>query len=208
MNTQTHLLLASTVLMRPAAEGTGRAATWLRNCAILLGALLPDASLFVMWGIARVSGVAESVIWDEWYFSATWQYAGAVTNSLPLFVFLAVSAWLVQSKATAAAYRVLAAALLAAAFAALLHVVTDFPLHHADGHPHFWPLSSWIFVSPVSYWNMDHYAAWWMPIELLLALVCIWFLWWRYHQVLGRAVLVLAGTSYFVVAAYWWVAFA
>jgi len=34
-----------------------------------------------------------------------------------------------------------------------LHALFDFPLHHDDGHRHFWPFSEFRFDSPVSYWD-------------------------------------------------------
>jgi len=32
----------------------------------------------------------------------------------------------------------------------------DFPLHHDDGRPHFWPLSCSVYESPVSFWGRTH----------------------------------------------------
>ncbi len=34
----------------------------------------------------------------------------------------------------------------------------DLPVHHDDGHRHFFPLSDWRFASPVSYWDPEHYG--------------------------------------------------
>jgi len=55
----------------------------------------------------------------------------------------------------------------------------DFPLHHDDGRPHFWPLSGWIFESPLSYWDVRQGARWVAPVELALALVAAATLWVR-----------------------------
>ena len=39
----------------------------------------------------------------------------------------------------------------------LLHVLGDIFLHHDDAHGHFFPLSNWRFMSPVSYWDPNHH---------------------------------------------------
>jgi hypothetical protein len=37
--------------------------------------------------------------------------------------------------------------------AALVHLALDFPLHRYDGGSDFWPVTWWVFESPVSYWD-------------------------------------------------------
>ena len=64
--------------------------------------------------------------------------------------------------------------------AALLHLGLDFLMHHDDGRAHFWPLSDWIFQSPVSYWDPRHYGSLVGPIEIAVSLVCFGVLWRRY----------------------------
>ncbi len=41
--------------------------------------------------------------------------------------------------------------LIAFAGAGLLHLALDFPLHTHDARMHFWPLSTWVFESTLSY---------------------------------------------------------
>jgi len=38
------------------------------------------------------------------------------------------------------------------------HTVVDFLTHAEDTRPLFWPISSWEWSSPVSYWDPDHYG--------------------------------------------------
>ena len=210
MNTQTHLLLALATLARRghARDGAaqGRASSPASvEAALLLGALLPDASLFVMWGQAKLAGVPEERIWRELYYSDLWQGIGAMSNSLPLFALGALLAWAAGGRLVGAAARSrpLLSALLAVSAAALLHVLTDLPLHNDDGHPHFWPFSDWIFVSPVSYWDPDHHGRTWSLIELALAALLIAVLWRRYRSWRARLPLALAALSYAGVALYW-----
>ena len=61
--------------------------------------------------------------------------------------------------------------------AGLLHLVLDFPLHAGDGRPHFWPLSDWVFESPVSYWDSTHHAIWVAPVSVVISLAAFSVIW-------------------------------
>ena len=106
-----------------------------------------------------VLGISPQRVFNELYFSDAWQTVFAIDNSFVLWgILLAAALW----------RRVPWAIALTAA--ALLHLFLDFPLHHDDGRPHFWPLSSWVFESPFSYWDRAHGATWIAPIEGVIAL--------------------------------------
>ncbi|MEM6620487.1 MAG: cobalamin biosynthesis protein CobQ [Pseudomonadota bacterium] len=177
MMTQTHVLVAAAAFAKPERPGL----TW----AAILGGLAPDASLYFLsiWH-AYVLGVSWQVIFDELYFSSSWQLVFAVDNS----VFL----W----------GAVLGAGLLArrnwiVAFggAALLHVALDFPLHHDDGRPHFWPISDWVFESPVSYWDTRHYGGIVRVLEGALALALCALLWRRFPGAWARVAITLGAAA-------------
>ena len=225
VNTQTHLLLACAVLIPAASSyrasnvvggievvdgvevaGVSEPRTLLLTIAAITGALLPDVSIFVMWGIAKSQGVAESIIWSDWYYSSFWQSMGAITNSFPLYLMLAVGAWWAGARFSPGGGRWVKFILVFAS-AAILHVVADFPLHHDDGHPHFWPFTQWIFSSPVSYWDPRHYGRIWSWIELLIALLLIAIIWRRFRSRISKVVLVLVALSYIAATAYWLTAF-
>jgi len=133
MNTPSHLILNLALLRRPDQGGY----TW----PILLGAMAPDAALFVFYGWAKwVQQLPESVIWREAYYSQPWQDIFAIGNSIPLALLgLAVSVALKQT-----AWGLFFASMV-------LHHLCDLPLHHDDAHRHFVPLSDVRFTSPVSY---------------------------------------------------------
>ena len=78
--------------------------------------------------------------------------------------------------------------------AAMLHLVLDFGLHHDDGRAHFWPISDWIFQSPVSYWDPAHYGNWVGPIEIVLALAACAWKWRRYTGWRMRSLIATLGT--------------
>ena len=223
MNTQTHVLLAITVVgcavqalanredQTIEAGEQGELTELTMVSLIVVGALLPDISLFVMFGYAQLTGVPNEIIWSEMYYSDFWQNLGGITNSAPIFLSTALLAWyainkqrsakelLSKSGVSTAATHIKSNwgfGFLAVSLAALLHVAMDLPLHHDDGHPHFWPFSDWIFASPVSYWDSTHYAKFWVPIECLLGLTLSVLLWKKAKQWWTRGLVILLGSSY------------
>jgi hypothetical protein len=173
VNTPAHLILSAALFARP---GDRRA-----NVAALGGALLPDLSLYVLAGTSiALLGIPPATVFRELYFSDPWQTVFAVDNSLPLW-------GLVLAVALLARWRTVAI------FAAsgLLHLVFDFALHHDDARRHFWPLSDWVFRSPVSYWDSRHYGAIAGPVETLGALMLCVVLWRRFLTTPARALIAL-----------------
>jgi hypothetical protein len=159
MNTPAHLLLGVAVMGR-----TGQARLiW----AALVGALLPDVSLYVLAGVSlHLLNIPASVVFSELYYSDRWQAIFAIDNSFLVWGALAGAAiWRRSGWA------------MALTGAALLHLCFDLPLHHDDGRAHFWPLTGWVFESPVSYWDPRHGAVWVAPLEAALAAVAAIGIW-------------------------------
>ncbi len=150
MNTPTHVMLNALVL------GHGRwRSHWL---AITGGALTPDLPMVVFYLYERiVLGTPERVIWSTRYFDPAWQTFINVFNALPLIGLGAFVAWRARASAWLAFFSSMA-----------VHCVTDLLVHREDAHAHFFPLSSWRFVSPVSYWDPGHYGALVGLVELVL----------------------------------------
>jgi len=162
MNTPAHLLFGLAAFGKPESSKV--------TAAALVGALLPDLSLYAMAGVSiYVLGIPARVVFDELYFSDAWQLVFKIDNSFVLW-----------GLGLALALYVRSAWAIALTGAALLHIGLDSPLHHDDGRAHFWPLSNWIFESPVSYWDRRHYAGIVAPIEMALSLGCAVLLWRRY----------------------------
>lgn len=216
MNTQTHLVLAAAVLCissntnLKSSAGVGWSSASVRgiNTAVLIGAILPDLSLFIMWGQAKARGIADAVIWQELYFSVFWQDIGAITNSIPLYAGIAIVGLLLggrilRNRSLTTSTNLLGQALLYLGIAAQLHCLTDLPLHVDDGHAHFWPFSKWIFVSPVSYWDSNHYAHIWQPLEIIIAIVCVVFIWRRFSSLWVRAMAIVSLISYAAIFVFW-----
>ena len=161
MNTPAHLLLGAAVFGR---DGEARL-IW----AAVLGALAPDASLYILAGVSLfLLRTPPQVVFDELYFSDAWQTVFAIDNSIPLWcIGLSPALWARRP------------GWIAFAGAGLLHLALDFPLHAGDGRPHFWPLTGWIFDSPVSYWDSSHHAGWVAPVAALICVLAYATLWRR-----------------------------
>jgi hypothetical protein len=183
MNSPAHLVVAAAIFVRPTRGGPRAAAHQARvNGAGLAGALIPDLSLFLMvlWE-ARVNGRTPEQIFGYDYRDPFWQTWFAVDNSIPLWALVTLAGL---------AFR--APAVLAFGGAALLHVLTDLPLHHDDARAHFQPFTDWVFVSPVSYWDPAHFG--WLvgPLEaLLVATLCV-AMWRRFRSRLVHALIATA----------------
>ncbi|AXX98906.1 cobalamin biosynthesis protein CobQ [Profundibacter amoris] len=153
------------------------------TAAALLGGLAPDISLYVMAGWALfVQNIPPDVVFGQYYFSREWMQVFAYDNSFILWgALLGFGLW--RRKPLVIAF----------AGAAILHLVTDFLLHHDDARPHFWPLSDWVFQSPVSYWDSRYYGRIIAPLELLMDFILCFILWQRHR---GRwARYVVGGTT-------------
>jgi len=138
VNTPAHLIFGFAAFGRPGAPRVTTAA--------VMGALLPDLSLYLMAGTAlTVLGIPAQRVFDELYFSDAWQTVFAIDNSFVLWGALLGAAVYIGS-----------AVLRALAGAGLLHIATDFALHHDDGRAHVWPFSDWPFESPGSSWDSSH----------------------------------------------------
>ena len=180
MQTQTHLLLASAALGRSATRG--------EHAAILGGALLPDLSIFALAGWAAMRGVPGEVVWSQMYWAEPWQALSAVSNSVFVWGLVAAAGWAAKRRW-----------LVLLGYAALLHVLFDLPLHADDAHRHFWPLSDWRFVSPVSYWDPAHHGRIAGLVEGAGGVALCVVLWRRHARRAVRALLVLLAAAYLAV---------
>ena len=172
MNTPAHLLIGAAAFSRADRKRSLTAA--------LLGALAPDISLYLMVAVSIFAmGVPAETVFREYYYSDAWQAVFAVDNSFIVWgALLGVAFWRKWP--------------LIGVFAAagLLHLALDFPLHTHDARQHFWPVTDWVFHSPVSYWDRSAHAGIVGPVEFALSLVSALILLWRFAHP-GIRVLVL-----------------
>ncbi|MEZ5925984.1 MAG: hypothetical protein R3D57_16560 [Hyphomicrobiaceae bacterium] len=144
--------------------------------------------MFVMLASAKLSGLGDGDIWpmpDGLYWDATWQAWTNASHALPIYLSV-----------LAIAYAARLDGLRIFAWAALLHIAFDLPVHREDGHAHFWPLSDWKFISPVSYWDPHHYGLIMLPVEAIIVIGTLVVLWRRYRSRRSRLVLGGAAASF------------
>ena len=192
MMTQTHLLLAAGLFTRP-----GRTK---RNTAVIAGALIPDASIYLLFAYASLTGIPGDTLWNETYWREPWQTLSAISNSIPLYLgFLGIALLVATPSDGRPRWQSLPALFC---LAALVHLAGDFPVHHDDAHVHFWPFSDWRFHSPVSYWDRDHHGGTFAIIEALFGLVMMSVLFLRFRALWVRILLGLSMACYIAVPVY------
>ncbi len=137
--------------------------------AAFVGGLAPDLPMLgmVLWS-TRITGVPEHEVFGKLYFSADWQAVFAVDHSLFLWsILLAAALW--------------SGSIVLRSFfgSGLLHALVDFLTHHDDARQQLWPLSDWVFRSPVSYWDSRYYGDVFGIFELGLVITLTIYLFWR-----------------------------
>ena len=180
MNTTTHALVGLAVLARRGEP--------VRNRWVLFGSVLPDIPIFI-WGAWHmfVLGTDGQTLWRELYFAPFMQTLIAPFNSVVVLGALSLLAWTQRS-------RTWGLALLTICLAGLLHIACDFPVHTDDAYRHLWPLSDWRFNSPISYWDSQRGAGWFVYLEAAITAACIAVLWRRFPKTWVRIVLGLLAT--------------
>ncbi len=184
LQTPTHALIALAVAGKPGERSI--------NTATILGSLMPDVTLFVLFAWDRfVLGDTPQHIFDVAFFSARWQNALAFTNSAPLFL-VALGLGLGMRLPLLTVFSI----------GALTHVGADFLTHNDDAYRHLWPLTDWRFNSPVSYWDPNHYGRIAAPLEAVMALGLSVMLWRRHQSRVIRTGIAVAAAGYAAGVAY------
>lgn len=139
-------------------------------------------------GAIYLFGIEPNIVFGQLYYSETWQTIFAIDNSVFLWsALLGFALW-----------RRLPWA-IAFAGAGLIHLLLDFPLHHDDGRAHFWPLTAWVYESPLSYWDRGHGAGWIGPVEGALSAIAAVRLWmWRPGLLISVSVALLLAAELMV----------
>lgn len=186
MNTPAHIIFAAAAFARPGQRRV--------TAAALAGGLAPDLSLYLLAGTSLyILGIPPRTVFGELYFSDAWQQVFAVDNS-----------FLVWGVLLFVALRWKMPALTAFAGAGLLHLAFDLPLHNDDARRHFWPLTDWVFASPVSYWDDDHFGHVVGPIEVAACVALTALLFWRFRSLAARVGFAgLLAAELFASGAFW-----
>ena len=177
MNTPAHLIFGLTAF--------GKAGRPTLVAAALAGSLIPDLSLYLLSGWhLLVLGTSPQVVFGQLYFSDSWQSIFRIDNSIILWVIALAFGAMCRSFVV-----------IAVCGAALMHLGFDVLVHNDDGRAHFWPLSNWVFQSPVSYWDPNHYGNIAGSIETALVVLCSGVLWLRFIGLWMRVLIAALGLA-------------
>ena len=152
MNTPSHYILNLAFLGKTIAPKN--------NIAIAIGAILPDVPIFIFYFVAKfIYKLPESKIWSEAYYEVFWQNTIALFHSIPLALIGAIIFFRLDWKPG-----------MILCISMICHSLLDLPVHHDDAHRHFFPFSNYRFISPFSYWDVNHYGTIVAFIEISLVL--------------------------------------
>ncbi|MCP3972149.1 MAG: cobalamin biosynthesis protein CobQ [Rhodobacteraceae bacterium] len=185
MNTPAHVIFGAAAFAPPGAPRV--------TLAAIAGSLAPDLSLYLMVGVSIwLFRVEPMVVFGEYYYSAAWQQVFAVDNS-----------FLLWGGMLGLGIRFRHRVLIAFAGAGFLHLAFDFPLHNHDARRHFWPLTDWVFESPLNYWDWRFHADIVGPLEVALSLVLCVLLWRRFRRLPMRAGVALLAAAEAMASGVW-----
>lgn len=187
VNTPTHALL-SLLLLGTRVNRAGA-------LALVVGGIAPDIPMFLLYAWATwVASLPGSVIWSETYYEPGWQAAVDAAHSVP--IALAFVAMGLARTRTVPTLRPPQHPLTLFGASLILHSAFDLPVHHDDGHRHFWPLSNWRFDSPISYWDPCCQGPTVALLEVTAMLGAVFVLWRRMRGGLTRWTLGVLGLVY------------
>ncbi len=192
MNTQTHLIMGAALFGRkiPAYAWAG-----------VVGGLLPDIPMLVIVATLKMTGVPNFLIFNVLFYQNWWQIANGLGHSLIFWPLILAVSWLTKGRSSERWKWWLTIISIIAA-SAITHSIIDMLCHREDAHMHFWPLSWWKFVSPVSYWNPLHYGGYFSAFETLLGIAMAIYLCRAYQSWIARSLLAFAVAFYVAVPVY------
>lgn len=154
--------------------------------AILIGAVLPDIPIFVFYFLMKfVYRLPEKQIWSEVYYQPFWQAVVSTFHSIPL----ALLGILIGHIANWQVIEV-------GCISMVLHSLLDLPVHNDDAHRHFFPFSNYRFISPFSYWDVNHYGRIVALVEMLLVLAASIYIFPGIQVYVGAVLLIAVNVFY------------
>ena len=181
MTTQSHAILNIALLSKRDKP--------FRHLYAFIGAVLPDIPIFIFFVVESViRKTPQRELWGSLYFTEPWQNFFDIFNSVPLIlILLGIGYYLLNSER-----------ITALAWSLLIHCAFDLLTHHDDGHHHLFPLSDFVFASPISYWDRDHHANIFAPIERIVILAASIYLYPRLKTRLARWSLIVVNVLFIV----------
>ncbi|HBB33741.1 MAG TPA: hypothetical protein DDZ80_01205 [Cyanobacteria bacterium UBA8803] len=183
MNTPSHAILNLALLSQQQS---------IPALTITIGAILPDAPIFLLYFWAKlVHRQTERQIWSETYELPFWQNLVATFHSIPLALLGVATAHFFGWEP-----------LQILSLSMVLHSLLDFPVHNHDAHRHFFPLSNYRFISPLSYWDTKHHARVVSMVEKLLVLAASIYVFPVIDSWTGRGLIMAVNLFYLTIYLY------
>ena len=181
MTTQSHAILNIALLSKRDKP--------FRHLYAFIGAVLPDIPIFIFFVVESViRKTPQRELWGSLYFTEPWQNFFDIFNSVPLIlILLGIGYYLLNSDR-----------ITVLAWSLLIHCAFDLLTHHDDGHHHLFPLSDFVFASPISYWDRDYHANIFAPIERIVILAASVYLYPRLKTRLARWGLIVVNVLFIV----------
>ncbi len=194
MNTQTHLIMGAALFGRRVPKYAWAGA---------LGGVLPDIPMITIVAALKIAGINDFLIFGLLYWQNWWQITNAIAHNFWAWGGLLLISILMRERRSLSV-RAIDGWTWVVIFASsgLLHSVIDFLVHRDDAHMSFWPLTRWKFMSPVSYWDPQHYGHYFGVFEALLGFGLAALLISRFHNRIVRALLALGMLGYALIPAY------
>jgi hypothetical protein len=178
MNTPSHLIINAALRKAAIARGV----TTIPRSTFLLGAVLPDIPLWLLWmgayayyryALADPDVTLMDPMFDRFYFTDPFWIGSHNLLHAPLILVSALALlWRFRDASGARGHW-----WFWFVAGCLVHTSLDIPTHVNDGPVLFFPLDwSYRFQSPVSYWDSHHFGREFAIFELLLDLVLLGYL--------------------------------
>ncbi len=194
MNTQTHIIMGAALF-----GGKMPKRAW----AGALGGFTPDIPMLLIVGALKLYGIPNILIFGFLYWQNWWQIANAIAHNFWLWGAIILISVVLRERRNLSPLEIDRWTLpIIFASSALLHTTIDFLCHREDAHMSFWPVSNWKFISPVSYYDAQHFGQYFTIFEALIGVGFALLLMARYASRTLRAVLLVALLFYVVVPAY------
>lgn len=138
----------------------------LRVVAIITGGFLPDVPTYLFFIVHTfILGTTQSTMWDTLYFDSAWTPFITLSHSLILWPLLLLFAKMFKQRV-----------LFWVSASSLVHSALDFLVHHDDAYRHFWPLSDWKFLSPVSYYDPNYFGTLFGLVDFVVVILLLTYL--------------------------------
>lgn len=164
------------------------------SIAAISGAMIPDCDVWLMIVVEFLRNSTGCETFHYRYLEPPWTDIQAVINSIPISVLILAIGAAIRFWGS----KPVGALILVFALSALLHLCCDILLHHDDARRQFWPISDWIFRSPVSYWDPQYYGKYFVVFELFLGLSLAIILIQRFRSIIVRIAIGIGCLGYII----------